>query len=121
MMRWSWNPRGFEGWDHHLGAGGIVGLVLMIILWAAIIAALVLGIRALILYSRRNRAGTPISTEIQTNWPPTGQISAEQSPGTSGAPAVNNPALLTILEERYARGEISRDEFLQRKQDLGLT
>ena len=26
---------------------------------------------------------------------------------------------LTILEQRYARGEIQRDEYLQKKQDLG--
>jgi putative membrane protein len=26
---------------------------------------------------------------------------------------------LEILEERYAKGELQRDEFLQKKQDLG--
>ena len=38
---------------------------------------------------------------------PTGQM-------RSGA----NSSGLSILEERYARGEIQRDEYLQKKQDL---
>jgi putative membrane protein len=36
--------------------------------------------------------------------------------GTSGAAAPKTP--LQILEERYARGEIDRDEFEQKKRDL---
>jgi putative membrane protein len=27
---------------------------------------------------------------------------------------------LTVLEERYARGEINRDEYLQKRRDIGL-
>ena len=30
----------------------------------------------------------------------------------------HRPAGLDVLEERYARGEINRDEFLQKKQDI---
>lgn len=37
--------------------------------------------------------------------------------GGSGTPTSNTP--LQILEERYARGEIDREEFEQKKQDLG--
>jgi uncharacterized membrane protein len=53
MMRWSGNPQHFDGWDRHMGGGGTVGMVLMAILWVAVIAALVLGIRALILHDAR--------------------------------------------------------------------
>jgi len=34
-------------------------------------------------------------------------------PGGTGQPG------LEVLEERYARGEIQRDEYLQKKRDLG--
>jgi putative membrane protein len=43
----------------------------------------------------------------------------------SGAPAGANTILarrsagLDVLEERYARGEINRDEYLQKKKDIG--
>jgi uncharacterized membrane protein len=120
MMRWSGNPQHFDGWDRHMGGDGIVGMVLMAILWVAVIAALVLGIRALILHSRRNRISTPTGTPGFVAPMPVGPSSAETPTGTAEAPTAASPALLAILEERYARGEIDRDEFLQRKQDLGL-
>jgi uncharacterized membrane protein len=125
MMRWSWNPQGFDGWDHHLGAAGVVGFVLMIVLWAAVIAALVLGIRALILHSRRNRVSALPGTTTQYTAPPVVPTPTEVSTGApiedGKALVTGNPTALAILEERYARGDIDRDEFLQRKQDLGLT
>lgn len=34
-----------------------------------------------------------------------------------GAPPSNNAA--SILEERYAKGDITREEYLQKKQDMG--
>jgi putative membrane protein len=33
--------------------------------------------------------------------------------------APRHSAGLDVLEERYARGEINRDEYLQKKRDLG--
>jgi putative membrane protein len=45
------------------------------------------------------------------------------SAGSGPAPATPTPnsrkEALDILEGRYARGEIQRDEYLQKKQDLG--
>jgi putative membrane protein len=37
----------------------------------------------------------------------------------SPPPAGSRAEALSILETRYARGEIQRDEYLQKKQDLG--
>lgn len=39
--------------------------------------------------------------------------------GGSHRPHLQNSPARTILEERYAKGEIDRDEYLQKKQDLG--
>jgi putative membrane protein len=38
--------------------------------------------------------------------------------GGERPPAVGRPPALDVLEERYARGEIERDEYLQKKRDL---
>ena len=38
--------------------------------------------------------------------------------GAAGGAAGSGGSALRILEERYARGEIDREEFLQRKRDL---
>ena len=41
------------------------------------------------------------------------------SAGSTTTPPSNRKEALDILEARYARGEIQRDEYLQKKQDLG--
>jgi putative membrane protein len=78
---WTWemHPMWFM-W----GVGGIVMMLGMLLFWAVIITAIVVGIRWLV-----------------------GNGRGEQS----------DPAM-RILRERYARGEISPEEFEQRKRDL---
>ena len=111
MMRGYWdNPGG--GFGHHFDGMGVAGMILMILLWIAVIVAIVIGIRALILYSRRSH------TAPSATVPPAGPYPMPAGPAPM-APA--GPSLLSILEERYARGEIDREEFFQRRQDLGLT
>jgi putative membrane protein len=38
--------------------------------------------------------------------------------GGERPPVVRRPPALDVIEERYARGEIDRDEYLQKKHDL---
>jgi putative membrane protein len=44
---------------------------------------------------------------------------AGAAPGTATPPDPSRSEALAILEARYARGEIQRDEYLQKKGDLG--
>jgi uncharacterized membrane protein len=110
MMRGNWGHPGIGTFGHHLGGLGIAGMILMIILWIAVIAAIVLVIRALVLHSRHNRLAATTTPAAPAPYPPS----------VTAGPATSPSALLAILEERYARGEIGREEFFQRKQDLGL-
>jgi uncharacterized membrane protein len=112
MMRGYWGHPGLWNVGHHWTGAGIAGLVLMIILWIALVVAIVLVIRALILHSRRNRLAAPAPGAV----PPGGTYPPPVTPGPGAVPS----NLLAILEERYAKGEITREDFLQRKQDLGL-
>lgn len=84
------------GWDNGWGGGG--GAV-MVVVMLAVLALIVVGIVLLV-------RGLTRHDHVQPG-PPQGP-----PPGPSSRSA------LQVLEERYARGEIQREEFLQRKQDL---
>jgi len=80
---------GMMGWGGFGGYGmGFVGWIFMFLFWGLIIVGIVLGVRWLL---NQGRTGT-----------------------TSEAA---NPAL-DILKRRYARGEISKEEFDRMKQDV---
>jgi uncharacterized membrane protein len=111
MMRGYWGHPGIGTVGHHFGGLGIAGMVLMIILWVAVIAAIVLVIRALVLHSRRHNLAATTAAAAPA---------ATYTPSLTPRPAATPSPLRTILEERYARGEIGREEFFQRSQDLGL-
>jgi putative membrane protein len=83
--RWEW------GWEMHpmpwmFGLWGVGMMVMMLVFWGLVVAAIVMAIRWL----------------------------ARQAGG-----AREPDRALQILRERYARGEIDRQEFEARKNDLG--
>ena len=84
---------GYDG-----GAGGILMWLLMVLFVAAIVVGAVLLVRG---------TGRGASGGYQTMMP--------GAPGPTPPPA---GSALQVLEDRYARGDINREEFLQRKQDL---
>jgi uncharacterized membrane protein len=112
MMRGYWGRPGFGPFGHHFGGMSIAGMILMVILWIAVIAAIVLVIRALVLHSRHHGPAS--------NTGPIPPAGTTHTPGLAPGPTAPPSALLAILEERYARGDISREEFFQRREDLGL-
>ena len=81
-------------WHAGDGAGWwmLWGGLMMVLFWGSIIALVVWGVQTLV---RRDTGGTV--------------------PGQSGAP---RPNPLDIAKERYARGDIRREEFEQIKSDL---
>ncbi len=83
----------YWGWGMHpmgwmWGAWGIGMGLMMLVFWILVIVAIIAGVRWM-----------------------TGQ-------GRPGPGPAHRDTALDILRERYARGEISREEFEQRKKDL---
>ena len=107
MRGWDYGgPHGFDGW----GVGGIIMAVLMVAFWIAVIVAVVFLIRAL---TRRNE---PTGAVLPGSLP----VGSTAPPMAPTAPAAT-PEAIRILEERYARGEIDREDFLRRREDLQPT
>lgn len=75
------------------GPGGILAIVPTILLWALIIGAIVWLVSSLV--SRTAKNGPP------------------------GTTAASEPAL-DILKKRYARGEITKDQYEDMRRDLGV-
>lgn len=88
--------RGWEHNPHGWGAEQWIGPLVMVAVLVVILVGIVLVIRS------QNAHHSPA--------PPS-------APALSGSVGVNRAAI-QILEERYARGDIQRDEFMQRRQDL---
>jgi len=86
-----WNMMG--GWSGYGGYGYGFGLLHMLI-WIVVL----IGVIALVAWFMRSVAGTHLQHPPQA---------PRRLPG------------LDVLEERYARGEIGRDEYLQKKKDIG--
>jgi putative membrane protein len=94
-MMWGWNGGGWNGG----GAWGIASGLLMLVFLVAVIVGVILIVRALFTHQSRGSA-----------WPPSAPPPVTRGPET--------PSALQTLEQRYARGEIDRTEFLERKHDL---
>ena len=78
------------GWDGGFGWGGMLfGGLMMIVFWGGLIVLIVLALRALT--NNSNQSGHNLSSSSPTN-------STRETP-------------LEILQARYARGEISKEEY----------
>ena len=84
----------YYGYSHMLG-WGIFGAVLMVLFWVFVIVLIVRAVRWLVSGSQWHR-------KDWHNW-------REMVSGHSG---------LNILNERYARGEINKAEYEEKKKDL---
>ena len=73
------------------GGWGMVMILMMVLFWAAIVVVIIVGIRWLLTSNRSGRQTTP---ERQTT------------------------SALDVLKERYARGEISKQEFEEIRRDI---
>ena len=97
---------GFGGW----GGGGFLGGLSMVFM--GIIPLLAVGLVVWVIVEAMRRHD-PVAVHPAQTPPASPGHSAMQMPAATGV----SPAR-TLLDERYAKGEIGRDEYLQRRGDL---
>lgn len=89
------HARGFAERDHGWELfGGVIPMVLLLLL---------IGVAVWAIVRVTSRGPTPVQAS------------------TSAAPAVLRDSALEEVRLRYARGELTREEFVQRSRDLGAT
>jgi uncharacterized membrane protein len=91
---------------YHLG--GLAWLIAAIVIFIIALIALIVAWRALAQARAATRAGT---------------AHTKGAPGEPGAPGMGTeerkiPESQRMLDERYAKGEISREEYMQRQGDI---
>jgi putative membrane protein len=96
MMFWGWDG------ENHMGAAGWTMMFVWAVFWVAVIVAIILLIRHLVIRSGDGR------------WE-----GGQRPEGPPPHHMWRRSEALNILEERYAKGEIDREEFLRKKADLG--
>lgn len=92
----------WDGW--HMGTWGwggmFIGGLMMLLFWGAVIALAFFAIRAITQSGQTGR-----------------QDGRPEGPSEGRSPERGSTAL-EILQERYARGELTRDEYLDMRRDL---
>jgi len=93
LAQWQRNPS-MQPWGGIMGGMGWVGMIFQIVFWIVLLVVLGLLIRWLL------------------------QGSGNREQGRGNPPGDGGNRALEILKERYARGEIDKEEFEQKKRDL---
>lgn len=99
-MMWGWNGGWNGGGWNGGGTWGFVSGILMLVFFVVLVIGVILVVRALLGNQSR------------------GSGSWHSGPPPSVSRVSAAPSALEILEQRYAKGEIEREEFLARKHDL---
>ena len=97
-------------WDYGYNNYGIAGTLLYIFIIIIVIITVIEVISALLSHSRR--PSTP---------PPVEPVAPPAPTTTVIHPGVPTKSPLEILNERYAKGEINKDEYDQKKLDITRT